>query len=96
MTGIEVRWTTEAEITFDQIVSYILEHWGENARQKFISHTEEVLSVLITQPEMYGRAGIGNVRRAVITKQTSLFYDLQNNFIVLLYFWDNRQDPLFT
>lgn len=36
-----------------------------------------------------------NVRIATITKQTSLFYEVKDDHIILLFFYDNRQDPIF-
>jgi hypothetical protein len=44
---------------------------------------------------MYKAAGKEEIRRAVITKQTSLFYqiDEESNLIALFSFWDNRRNP---
>jgi len=32
---LDVRWTDEAEFTFDQIVNFINGGWGENAEIRF-------------------------------------------------------------
>jgi hypothetical protein len=37
-----------------------------------------------------------NVRVGFITKQCSLIYRVTDTEIHLLYFWDNRQEPLFS
>jgi hypothetical protein len=46
-------------------------------------------------PKMYKATGKEEIRRAVITKQTSLFYHINevSNLITLLAFWDNRKNP---
>ena len=35
-----------------------------------------------------------NVRKAITSKQNSLFYEIQENKIVILFFWNNRKEPL--
>jgi hypothetical protein len=35
-----------------------------------------------------------NVRQGFITKQTSVIYEVHQTHILILYFWDNRQDPI--
>lgn len=35
-----------------------------------------------------------NVRVATLNKQCSLFYKVTETTIVLLFFWDNRQEPI--
>ncbi len=36
-----------------------------------------------------------DIRIGYISKQTSFFYKIQENEIIILFFWDNRQEPLF-
>lgn len=35
-----------------------------------------------------------NVRIGLITKQTSIFYRVNNNSIHILFFWNNLQEPI--
>jgi len=93
--SIEVRWTEEAEFTFDNIVSLIQMRWGTQSSDKFINKTKNILVNISEQPFMFPESGIDNVRKAVITKQSSVFYEIYSTHIMLVFFWDNRQDPLF-
>jgi plasmid stabilization system protein ParE len=93
--GLEVRWTEEAEVTFDHIVSFIQDRWGIQSSNKFINKTKNTLLNISLQPLLFPESGIENVRKAVITKQSSVFYEVYPNHIMLVFFWDNRQDPLF-
>lgn len=45
-------------------------------------------------PEMFPETTFSNVRKAVITSQSSVFYEVREEEIWLLYFWDNRQEKL--
>jgi plasmid stabilization system protein ParE len=94
--NLEVRWTEEAEFTFDHIVSFINDNWGNKSSEKFISKTTKLLSSISAHPFLFPESDITGVRKAVITKQTSVFYEIYTNRIMLVFFWDNRQDPLFT
>ncbi|MES2112954.1 MAG: hypothetical protein V4577_29665 [Bacteroidota bacterium] len=48
-----------------------------------------------TQPYMFKASSIDeHVRIAFITKQTSQFYMITDESIHLLFFWDNRQEPI--
>lgn len=92
---LEVRWTKEAEFTFDHIVTYIRDNWGSNASERFIIKTRKLLNSISRQPFLFPESGVDNVRKAVITKQSSVFYEIYPDNILLIFFWDNRQDPLF-
>ena len=35
-----------------------------------------------------------NLRKGFISKQTSFFYEIHEDHIMVLYFWDNRQQPI--
>ncbi|MBS1526104.1 MAG: type II toxin-antitoxin system RelE/ParE family toxin [Bacteroidetes bacterium] len=94
--GLEVRWTEKAEFTFDHIVSFIENNWGKNSSEKFINKTAKLLLSISVHPFLFPESGIDNVRKAVITRQTSLFYEVHADRIMLVFFGDNRQDPLFS
>jgi plasmid stabilization system protein ParE len=93
--SLEVQWSEEAEFTFDHIVSFIEDHWSTSSSDKFIIKVKKLLITISNQPFLFPESGIENVRKAVITKQTSVFYEIYPDKIMLVFFWDNRQDPLF-
>lgn len=93
--SLEVRWTEEAEFTFDHIVTLIQNGWGSQAALNFRNKTRKTLIVISTFPLSFQAAGIDEVRKTVITSQTAVFYEIYPDHVTLLYFWDNRQNPLF-
>ena len=93
--SLAIFWTDDAEVTFDSIVLFIEANWSRKDAETFVKHTQKVIMLIADQPYMY-KASINNdVRQAVITKQTSMFYEVHRDFITVLYFWDNRQEPVF-
>ena len=59
-----------------------------------MSKAEKVILLIAENPFMYKVTTIDKtVRIALISKQTSLFYQVKDESIDLLFFWDNRQEP---
>lgn len=92
--ALTLRWTPEAEKTFFDIISYLESNWSEKEVQKFVRKAHEVINNIHRFPKMYRLIGNENIRKAVISKQNSLFYitDEEQELIILLSFWDNRKD----
>ena len=84
--SLEVRWTEEAECTFDQIVSFIQERWGTKPSDKFINKTKNILLSISNQPFLFPESGIENVRKAVITKQSSVLMKFIRITLCLCFF----------
>lgn len=93
--SLAVFWTEEATYTFDSIVLFIENKWSKKDAEKFVRHSHKTLNLIADQPYMYKASLNNNVRQAIITKQTSMFYEIHQEFITVLFFWDNRQEPAF-
>ena len=93
--NLAIRWTHEAERTFGQIIEYLEEKWSEKQVQKFIKRVNRVLKQISEFPFIF-KASIANnnVRKGFVARQCSLFYEIGQDEIVLLFFWDNRRRPV--
>jgi plasmid stabilization system protein ParE len=92
--SLPVRWTTEAEESFASIIAHLENNWSEKEIRKFIRKTKDVLKQIAAFPLMYEASqSKPHVRKGFVTKQCSLFYEVRQGTIVLLYFWDNRREP---
>ncbi|QRQ99964.1 type II toxin-antitoxin system RelE/ParE family toxin [Dyadobacter sandarakinus] len=90
----EIRWTSEAETSFREIVAYLEAEWTEKEARKFIRRARTLFSQIAKFPFMCEASNTNKkVRRGFVTKQCSLFYEINDDVIVLLYFWDNRANP---
>jgi plasmid stabilization system protein ParE len=92
--ALTIYWTKRADKRFDRIIGYLYEEWGEVITKAFVKKVYDFLDILIEFPE------IGSVEHAereikgfVIVKQLTLFYKIKEDKIILLNFFDNRQDP---
>lgn len=91
----DVYWTSTAESTLDSILDMIQSKWGEASAKKFIKAVKKNIDLISENPHLFKASFPKNVGKCVISKQTSVFYEVSlNNNVYLLYFWDNRQDPI--
>ncbi|MGV3768174.1 MAG: type II toxin-antitoxin system RelE/ParE family toxin [Chitinophagaceae bacterium] len=93
---VEVNWSEEAKITFDEHIRYLLTEWSQKEVKNFIQQTEYVISRLEEHPESYNPS-IKNkrVRRARLNKYITLYYRhyTTRKEIILLSFWNTKQNP---
>ena len=92
---MKVEWSREANKTFIHIVTEIKERWTAREVEKFIDRVNQVVQFIEKNRGMYPFSKSGKVHRAVIGKQTNLYYHIatNSNTVVLLSFEDNRQNP---
>lgn len=91
--SLPIRWTAEAEESFTDIIAHLENNWSEKEIRKFIRRTKDVLKQIAAFPLMYEASrSRPRVRKGFVTKQCSLFYEVKQDHIVLLYFWDNRRE----
>jgi plasmid stabilization system protein ParE len=91
----EIVLTPRAKETFIATILFIQYKWGNNSAEKFIERTYEVLDTIAQQPYIFKAYQEENVRKGLITKHTSVIYRVVSDRIEVLFFWDNRQEPIF-
>ncbi len=91
--ALKIKWSKRAEKSFDKIVDYLEDEWSEANAKKFVRKTNKLLGQIAENPEMCPSVeGKEEVRKGLVTKQSSVFYKIMDNFIKLITFWDNRRD----
>ena len=88
-----IVWSPRAFNTFVQVTEYLGKKWTGREVEKVIERTEEVLAHIKNNPLQYIYSKDLKAYRSVITKQVSLLYQVEEESIELLVFWDTRQDP---
>ena len=91
--ALKIQWTKRAAESFDKIVNSIEENWSENSAKTFVKKTDKLIEQIAENPDICPQIEGKNVKRGVITKQTSLFYRVMKDVIRLITFWDNRRNP---
>lgn len=92
--ALKIVWTKRASASFQNTVKYIENEWSERSARKFVRKVNRFLQVLEENPKI-GKFELEEkgIRGFVISRQTTVFYRIQSERIILLNFFDNRQGP---
>lgn len=90
---MKIALTKRAERNFNSIKKYIAKEWGEKVAEAFEQKTVDFFDLLIDFPEI-GTVEVHEkqIRGFQLTKQTRVFYRIKNDRIIVLAFFDVRQD----
>jgi len=92
--ALNIKWSKRADRKFDKILEYLMTNWSEQVTKNFVKKVYDFLDVLSEFPEI---GSIENsekgLRGFTIVKQINIFYRIKGETIILLDFFDNRQNP---
>lgn len=91
--SMKVIWSPTAKEEYAAILEYVDGNYGTGSALKLLDQTEKIINQITEFPNIYEASQKGNVRKAVITKQTSVIFRIKKEQIEILHFWDNRQNP---
>ena len=93
--ALNIVWSKKADEKFDEIIEYLTTKWGDKTTKQFVKKVYNFLEVLSEFPEI---GTVENKEKGIrgfpVVKQINLFYKITENNIILLDFFDNRQNPL--
>lgn len=89
----KVVWSEEAVENLKGIIQYLEENWTEREIRKFAMKLEKQISIIKLQPLSFPKARNFDVRRSVLTKQTTIYYNVYQDILRIVSIFDNRQSP---
>ena len=90
-----VRYSTKAYIEYEEILDYVIERFGLVTASKVNMYFEEVINQISINPNMFPYSDkVKNLRRCVISPQTTLYYRFSGEFVELASFRGNRMNPI--
>lgn len=91
---MNVFLTKRAEGNYKSIRKFISKEWGENIALAFEQKTKDFFDLIELFPEL-GSVEFApkEIRGFQLTKQTRVFYRIKNQQIIILSFFDVRQNP---
>lgn len=92
---MNVVWTPEAIRTFDGTMDYLEKEFSQNQRDTFFFECHDVVELIEANPYLYKATNHNKIHTAVIHKYTTLYFEIskESDSIILLSFFDTRQDP---
>ncbi len=93
--GLKIKWTEEASLNLENIISYLETNWTSGELTRFFQKLEKQLILLSNFPDAYPISRKKNkIHRCVLTKNHTIYYKVLEDSIVLLSLFDSRQNPL--
>ena len=94
-SGLKIRWTEESTQNLSTIILYLESKWTAKQLRSFFQKLEKQLLLLSLFPEAYPYSlKRRKIHRCVFSKNLTIYYTIEGEFVVLLSIFDTRQDPL--
>ena len=89
-----ISFTLEASDQLDQIINFLKDDWSEKTAKEFLLKINSKLNFIKEFPFLYHLTEYrDDVRKCVVAKQVSLYYEIKENGILILSVFDSRQSP---
>jgi plasmid stabilization system protein ParE len=93
-SGCKIDWSDEASDNLDGIIDYLQNKWTDREIKRFFLKLEKQLDLISKNPHAFPVVHFAqNVRRCVLTEQTTIYYEVKQNTIVIISLFDNRMNP---
>ena len=93
-SGLKIRWTEEATNNLESIIVYLESNWTSKELRKFFTKFEKQLMLLSLFPDAYPFSmKRKKVHRCVFSKNLTIYYAVENEYLVLFSIFDTRQNP---
>jgi plasmid stabilization system protein ParE len=89
----KLYWTEEAIENLEEILDYLISRWSQREVDNFKQKLSKQLDFILINPKMFPVSQYNpRLRKAVISKQTTIFYEIQGNIVYLVYLFINRKN----
>lgn len=86
-------WSNRAKADLQTIIDFMEEHWTEKEISQFFRKLDHQITIIQSQPYAFPASKHKNARRSVLSKQTTIYYDVMQDTIRIIALFDNRQSP---
>jgi len=90
----KIFWTDEAISNLESILDYLKSKWTQKEINSFKKKLRRQIELIEKNPKLFPLSKYSKkLRKAVLSKQTTIFYELSGKIIYLVYLFNTRQDP---
>lgn len=94
-SGYNIDWADEALNNIDSIIDYLTIRWTDKEIRNFFKKLDRCLNIISKNPLSFPVSDFRpNIRRCVLSPQTTIYYEIKIDKIVILSVFVNYQDPL--
>ncbi|MGE0018278.1 MAG: type II toxin-antitoxin system RelE/ParE family toxin [Draconibacterium sp.] len=89
----KIVWTLEALSNLENILSYLAENWSQREIDHFKTRLSKQIGYITNFPDMFPVSLFNSkVRKAVLSKQTTVFYRKEAEIIYIVSMFVNAKD----
>lgn len=86
----KIFWTEEAIRNLEEILDYLLSRWTQREVNNFKVKLSKQIDLIGKNPKLFPISTFQpRLRKAVLSKQTSIFYEIKDDMIYLAYIFVN-------
>jgi plasmid stabilization system protein ParE len=86
-------WTYEAINNLEEILDYLITNWSQKEVIQFKYKLSKQIDLILQFPTMFPASEYNSeLRKAVLSKQTTLFYQIKGNQIFIVYLFVNAKN----
>ncbi len=87
-------WSEEALNNLQQIIYYLENKWTKREIKKFAKLLDKQLNLISKNPYLFPKSDKSfSLRKSVLSKQTTIYYTINNSEIRIVTIFNNRQNP---
>ena len=90
----ELIFTERSLKEIKNISEFITAKWSIRVNLKFLNKLKFNFDLLIINSEIFPPIQQKKLRKCVVSKQTTIFYKIEKNQIIIVSVFDSRQNPL--
>jgi plasmid stabilization system protein ParE len=90
----KIFWTEEAIQNLESIFKYLSENWSQHEMERFKKSLSRQIELIIRFPKIFPKSETHpRLRKAVLSRQTIIFYELEETYIYIVYLFNTFQNP---
>lgn len=92
-SGYKILWTDHSLIELADTYEYLELYFTERELKKLSAEIDKILKLISKNPELFPLSESEGIRKVVIKKFNTMYYQVKQNNIEILSFFSNRQNP---
>ena len=90
---MKIRFSRLAIYKLEKLSEYLIDQWSVQSNLEFLKRLDSKIQAIRKNPKIFPKSELqSGLRKCVVTKQTSLLYEIQSESIFILTIIDTRQD----
>ena len=92
-SGYRILWTDHALNELSETYEYLEANFTEREMKKLSVKIDKTLKLISHNPGLFSISEFEGIRKIVIEKFNTMYYREKNNYIEIISFFSNRQNP---